>query len=96
MDFIDWESHHEQSNLKKMGTLESYRYSDELFFILFRNRLCFPLGIIGLKLNSIPLQLGNGTAALIMGLILSSWIERHRDRKSIPVTVTSFPEFSNT
>lgn len=48
------------------------------------------LGIIGLKLNSIPLQLGNGTAALIMGLILSSWIERHRDRKSIPVTVTSF------
>lgn len=48
------------------------------------------LGIIGIKLNSIPLQLGNGTAALIMGLILSSWIERHRDRKSIPVTVTSF------
>lgn len=48
------------------------------------------LGIIGLKLNSIPLELGNGTAALIMGLILSSWIERHRDRKSIPVTVTSF------
>lgn len=48
------------------------------------------LGIIGLKLNSIPLQLGNGTAALIMGLILSSWIKRHRDRKSIPVTVTSF------
>lgn len=48
------------------------------------------LGIIGLKLNSIPLQLGNGTAALIMGLILSSWIERHRDRKSIPATVTSF------
>lgn len=48
------------------------------------------LGIIGLKLNSIPLQLGNGTAALIMGLILSSWIECHRDRKSIPVTVTSF------
>lgn len=48
------------------------------------------LGIIGLKLNSIPLQLGNGTAALIMGLILSSWIERHRDQKSIPVTVTSF------
>ena len=48
------------------------------------------LGIIGLKLNSIPLQLGNGTAALIMGLVLSSWIERHRDRKSIPVTVTSF------
>lgn len=48
------------------------------------------LGIIGLKLNSIPLQLGNGTAALIMGLILSSWIERHRGRKSIPVTVTSF------
>ena len=48
------------------------------------------LGIIGLKLNSIPLQLGNGTAALIMGLILSSWIERHHDRKSIPVTVTSF------
>lgn len=48
------------------------------------------LGIIGLKLNSVPLQLGNGTAALIMGLILSSWIERHRDRKSIPVTVTSF------
>lgn len=48
------------------------------------------LGIIGLKLNSILLQLGNGTAALIMGLILSSWIERHRDRKSIPVTVTSF------
>jgi len=48
------------------------------------------LGIIGLKLNSIPLQLGNGTAALIMGLILNSWIERHRDRKSIPVTVTSF------
>ncbi|MCC4381780.1 aspartate-alanine antiporter-like transporter [Limosilactobacillus reuteri] len=48
------------------------------------------LGIIGLKLNSIPLQLGNGTAALIMGLILSSLIERHRDRKSIPVTVTSF------
>lgn len=48
------------------------------------------LGIIGLKLNSIPLQLGNGTAALIMGLILSSWIEHHRDRKSIPVTVTSF------
>lgn len=48
------------------------------------------LGIIRLKLNSIPLQLGNGTAALIMGLILSSWIERHRDRKSIPVTVTSF------
>ncbi|WP_302116283.1 TrkA C-terminal domain-containing protein [uncultured Limosilactobacillus sp.] len=48
------------------------------------------LGIIGIKLNSIPLQLGNGTAALIMGLILSSWIERHRDRKSIPETVTSF------
>ncbi|MCD7137358.1 YidE/YbjL duplication [Limosilactobacillus balticus] len=48
------------------------------------------LGIIGIKLNSIPLQLGNGTAALIMGLILSSWIERHRDRKSIPVTVTRF------
>ena len=48
------------------------------------------LGIIGLKLNSIPLQLGNVTAALIMGLILSSWIECHRDRKSIPVTVTSF------
>lgn len=48
------------------------------------------LGIVGIKLNSIPLQLGNGTAALIMGLILSSWIERHRDRKSIPATVTTF------
>ena len=36
------------------------------------------LGIIGLKLNGIPLQLGNGTAALIMGLVLSSWIDRHR------------------
>lgn len=48
------------------------------------------LGIIGLKLNGIPLQLGNGTAALIMGLILSSWIDRHRDYKSIPETVTNF------
>lgn len=48
------------------------------------------LGIIGIKLNSIPLQLGNGTAALIMGLLLSSWIERHRDYKSIPHTVTDF------
>ena len=48
------------------------------------------LGIIGLKLNGIPLQLGNGTAALIMGLILSSWIDRHRDYKSIPATVTNF------
>lgn len=48
------------------------------------------LGIVGVKLNNIPLQLGNGTAALIMGLILSSWIERHRDCKSIPSTVTTF------
>lgn len=48
------------------------------------------LGIIGLKLNGIPLQLGNGTAALIMGLVLSSWIDRHRDYKSIPTTVTNF------
>lgn len=48
------------------------------------------LGIVGVKLNNIPLQLGNGTAALIMGLILSSWIERHHDRKSIPTTVTAF------
>lgn len=48
------------------------------------------LGIIGIKLNNMPLQLGNGTAALIMGLILSSWIERHRDYKSIPSTVTAF------
>lgn len=48
------------------------------------------LGILGLKLNGIPLQLGNGTAALIMGLLLSSWIDRHRDYKSIPVTVTDF------
>lgn len=48
------------------------------------------LGIIGLKLNGIPLQLGNGTAALIMGLVMSSWIDRHRDRKSIPETVTLF------
>lgn len=48
------------------------------------------LGIIGLKLNGIPLQLGNGTAALIMGLVLSSWIDRHRDYKSISTTVTNF------
>lgn len=48
------------------------------------------LGILGLKLNGIPLQLGNGTAALIMGLALSSWIDRHRDYKSIPTTVTNF------
>ena len=48
------------------------------------------LGIIGLKLNGIPLQLGNGTAALIMGLVLSSWIDRHRDYKSIPETITNF------
>lgn len=48
------------------------------------------LGIIGLKLNGIPLQLGNGTAALIMGLLMSSWIDRHRDYKSIPDTVTNF------
>ena len=48
------------------------------------------LGILGLKLNGIPLQLGNGTAALIMGLVLSSWINRHHDYKSIPETVTTF------
>ena len=42
------------------------------------------LGILGLKLNGIPLQLGNGTAALIMGLVLSSWINRHHDYKSMP------------
>lgn len=48
------------------------------------------LGIVGLKLNGIPLQLGNGTAALIMGLLMSSWIDRHRDYKSIPETVTTF------
>ena len=50
------------------------------------------LGILGLKLNGIPLQLGNGTAALIMGLVLSSWINRHRDYKSIPETVTTFAQ----
>lgn len=76
--------------LKKMGrwkaTDTAMNYS--LFFLGIG--CASLLGIIGLKLNSIPLQLGNGTAALIMGLILSSWIERHRDRKSILVTVTSF------
>lgn len=50
------------------------------------------LGILGLKLNGIPLQLGNGTAALIMGLVLSSWINRHRDYNSIPETVTTFAQ----
>lgn len=48
------------------------------------------LGVLGLKLNGIPLQLGNGVAALIMGLILSTWIAHHRDHDSIPTTVTGF------
>lgn len=48
------------------------------------------LGILGLKLNGIPLQLGNGVAALLMGLALSTWISRHRDHDSIPPTVTAF------
>src|SRR5699024_4279202 len=48
------------------------------------------LGILGLKLNGIPLQLGNGVAALLMGLALSTWISRHCDHDSIPPTVTAF------
>ncbi|MDO4903402.1 MAG: TrkA C-terminal domain-containing protein [Limosilactobacillus sp.] len=48
------------------------------------------LGLLGIKLNGIPLQLGNGTAALIMGLFLSTWISRHHDYKSIPRNIMSF------
>lgn len=48
------------------------------------------LGLVGIKVNGMPLQLGNGTAALIMGLLLSSWIDRHHECRSIPATVTSF------
>lgn len=48
------------------------------------------LGLIGIRMNGVTLQLGNGTAALIMGLVLSSIIDRHRDHNSIPLTVTSF------
>lgn len=48
------------------------------------------LGILGIKLNGIPLQLGNGVAALLMGLMLSTWISHHRDYDSIPTTVTAF------
>lgn len=48
------------------------------------------LGMLGIHVNGITLQLGNGTAALIMGLLLSTIIDRHRDHNSIPLTVTSF------
>lgn len=48
------------------------------------------LGVLGIKLNGIPLQLGNGVAALIMGLLLSTWIARHRDHDSIPTSVSAF------
>ena len=76
--------------LKKMGRWKAADTAMDYSLFSLGIGCASLLGIIGLKLNSIPLQLGNGTAALIMGLILSSWIERHRDRKSIPVTVTSF------
>lgn len=48
------------------------------------------LGLVGFQLNGIPLTLGNGTAALIMGLILASWVDRHRTHATIPPTVTAF------
>lgn len=48
------------------------------------------LGLLGLKVNGIPLQLGNGTAALLMGLLTSAWIDRHRNINSIPPAVTKF------
>lgn len=76
--------------LKKMGRWKAADTAMNYSLFSLEIGCASLLGIIRLKLNSIPLQLGNGTAALIMGLILSSWIERHRDRKSIPVTVTSF------
>lgn len=48
------------------------------------------LGLLGFQINGVTLQLGNGTAALVMGLLLSTIIDRHRDHNSIPTTVTSF------
>lgn len=48
------------------------------------------LGLLGMKVNGIPLQLGNGTAALLMGLLTSAWIDRHRNINSIPLPVTNF------
>lgn len=48
------------------------------------------LGLVGFQLNGIPLTLGNGTAALIMGLILASWVDRHRTHATVPPTVTAF------
>lgn len=48
------------------------------------------LGLIGFQLNGIPMQLGNGTAALIMGLLFSTWITRHPEHENIPLTVIDF------
>lgn len=48
------------------------------------------LGVVGTKINGVPLALGDGTAALFMGLILSIWQDRHQAISSIPDTVSMF------
>lgn len=47
-------------------------------------------GLIGVKVNGINLQLGEGTAALILGLVLSIWSDKNQNISRIPDRVAMF------
>ncbi|BAP86675.1 putative transport protein [Paucilactobacillus hokkaidonensis JCM 18461] len=78
------------TTMKKMGSWRSER--NAINYALFSFGIAFSalLGIAGVKVNGVPLQLGDGTAALLMGLALSIWINRYQYLESIPDSVSMF------
>ncbi|GAX04760.1 putative transport protein [Secundilactobacillus pentosiphilus] len=79
-----------KDTLKQMGSWRSER--DAINYALFCFGIAFSalLGVVGIKANGIPLELGDGTAALLLGLVMSIWVNRYQSLDSIPDSVMMF------
>lgn len=76
--------------LHTMGLWRSDRDAINFALFCFGIAISALLGIAGFKVNGIPLQLGDGTASLLMGLALSIWVNRYQYLESIPDSVSGF------
>lgn len=79
-----------KDTLNKMGSWRAERNAINYALFCFGIGVSALLGIAGTKVNGIPLQLGDGTASLLMGLALSIWVNRYQSLESIPDSVSMF------
>lgn len=76
--------------LKKMGKWRSSDLTINYGIFSLGLALSALFGLLGVKVNGINLQLGDGTAALILGLVLSIWSDKNQNISRIPDRITMF------